>query len=121
MANQLYGHQKQSSSIYNSSSRSAIDAYHPEQQQPSSLRTSSRYLFDPHSLSCDPPSSFYRTTPSDSHPLRYSSSDRHSLSSIDNLGLTSAASRMYVPTATSTSLWPSFDASSTLSKRPSKG
>ncbi|XP_021775548.1 zinc finger CCCH domain-containing protein 37-like isoform X1 [Chenopodium quinoa] len=120
MANQLYGHQKQSSSIYNSSSRSAIDAYHPEQQQPSSLRTSSRYLFDPHSLSCDPPSSFYRTTPSDSHPLRYSSSDRHSLSSIDNLGLTSAASRMYVPTATSTSLWPSFDASSTLSKRPSK-
>ncbi|XP_048494861.1 zinc finger CCCH domain-containing protein 37 isoform X2 [Beta vulgaris subsp. vulgaris] len=105
MANQLYnGHQNSLSNIYNPSTRSAINTTYPA--EPPSLLSSSRYLSsfpDPHSLSSDSPSE----------------SVRRSLSYSDTHGLT-AASRSIVPTATSTSLWPSFDVFSAYRKRPSE-
>ncbi|CAO2826052.1 unnamed protein product [Amaranthus hypochondriacus] len=109
MANHLYGHHKPISGIYNSSTRSAIEPYLPETSS-----IASRYL------SSYPTDSY---SPSSEHSalFRYSAD---CLSHSDMLGLGSgtaaAGSRSILSTPTSGSLWPSFDVSNTLSKRPSE-
>lgn len=131
MADQLYG-QRGLSSVYSTTSRSAIDSYLSEP----SLLGSSRYIpsySDHHSLSSDrsPSALFSDRTPSllgDS--LRPSSGDiiGGGLSAVSRSIAASTAlwtsfdvsSRSIAASATSSGLWSSFDGSSGLSKRPSE-